>query len=914
MWKKMFEKFLGESLPLDVRQFHVILIITGMSCVAGTGASYLRNASMVWTWILVGVLFALPLLCFGVHKTKNIQDGSYLAVVIVSFIVYPVIFMTLGGLEGGMPVAFALLVVMTYFVSDNKKKLVVLISLQVVMLVLLGVMQYVHPEIMVPIAYKWKRYYDKTAITIVVTIGIVTIIKFQNGIYLKEKKKAEAAISFAKEANKAKSIFLANMSHEIRTPMNAIIGMLELILRADINDDVREKAYNIQNASVSLLSIINDILDFSKIESGKMRIVFERYRFSAVLDEVINMISIRLMKKDVELFVHIDPKIPSELLGDPARVRQILINILNNAVKFTDKGSITVSVSCRFRQEFVFLFINVTDTGIGIQEENINKIFTSFERVGEENHRNIEGTGLGLAICKQLLGLMGGSISATSEYGKGTTFSVLLPQKIVNREPMIQIEDERKKRVLVLEKTRQHAEVLSRFFTQLNVETLIVKNPANMREMLFKEKFTHLFIARGMYLIDEEFIKNHTQNTAVCVLINHSTPLQEYNNAMVLRRPLSGIAIAAALEGDVSKLSYNKISPNKQFTASKAKVLVIDDNEINLEVISGLLRYYKINLTLARSGKEGLRLLQSPKYDLVLLDYMMPELDGIQTLKMLRGKEGDYYKRLPVIALTANVVSGAKEMFLEAGFQDYIAKPIEIDKLEMVLLKHLPANVLEFSGEITGEQKAQKANPIEIKGINSVVGIKNCNGNRDNYVEILKITAREGRMKCRLLRECLKREEYQRYIVEAHGAKGAMASIGAIELGELAKKHEFAGKEENYDFLHNNIEEFAGMYEELIENIEVFLKDRETEEAKPTPKERATVAVSQTEIFEELKKIEKLLEDFEASLAEEEVSKLLFLEMDEKLRTNIKILKKQIEELEYDEALDFINSCLQESR
>lgn len=912
MWKRFLSNVLGKELALDKRVFHLTVIAGILTCVAGALSSYIRKVPMPLVLPIFGMLIFLLTLCFLIYKSGQFRMGCNIIVIAISIIVYPVLYITCGGIHSGIPACWVLLMVMTYFVSYDKLKLFGIICLQFIILVFMVIMEYSNPDLVIKIHSEIHYFIDVVACVTVSAVVIGTVVKFQSGIYLQERQKAKEAVLMTKEANKAKSLFLANMSHEIRTPLNAILGMIELILRADTSNEVREKAYNIQNASVSLLSIINDVLDFSKIESGKMVITLERYYISSVLTDIIHMISVRLLEKDVELFVHIDPKIPSELMGDQVRVRQILINLLNNAVKFTNSGSITLTIGCRFRQDNVFLFINVTDTGIGIKEENLDRLFLSFERVGEFEHRNIEGSGLGLAICKQLLELMDGSISVQSEFGKGSTFSVLLPQKVVDKEPVVQIKDIKKRKILVLEKTRQHADVLNRLFLLLGITTLVAKNLEELKYALENEEYSDIFISKGVYLREERYLRKHRKGSNLFILIDYNEPLLNYGNAIVLRRPLCCMTIAAALNGENNILNDNRLRQYKRFTAIGAEVMVIDDNLINLEVIKGLLHYYKINVTAVSSGKEALQLLQHPKYDLIFLDYMMPELDGIETLRLLRSKNEGYYKEVPVIALTANVVSGAKEMFLNAGFQDYIAKPIEVPKLELVLLNYLPTSVLQVSGDSLSEVEDKKVKIIDITGIDTEIGIRNCNENVENYINILKIVAREGKEKCALLKRCLKEEDYERYIVEVHGIKGAMMSIGALGLSTIAKNHEFAGKEENYKYIHNNVEVLLHTYEEIINEIEQYMvqarKDTDIEfKGKNAP-------FMQIDFMQALTEIEKMLLDFESSLANEKVDYLLSYKINEEVNRFLNNLKMQIEELNYDEAIEMIQVYLQESR
>lgn len=907
MLERLKNKFLSNKLPLEVRLFNVTLMGALFTCALATIGSYFGRVPIISTIIVGGVFLLLIFFGIAIHKTGRYKDGSNVALMLLSVIVYPIMYVTGGGIDSGMTIYWVLLIVMTFFITKDKNFLTIAVILQSVIFSGMVIIEYNYPQIITKFSNDISRCIDVVNAVIVSSIAIGLVIKFQNGIYLKESSKAENAVLLAKEANNAKSLFLANMSHEIRTPMNAILGMLELILRADISEDVREKAHNIQSASASLLSIINDILDFSKIESGKMIITLERYQFSSVINDVINMISIRLIGKDVELFVHVDPRVPSELMGDQIRIRQILINLLNNAVKFTQSGSITITIGCRFRHDAVLLMINVADTGIGIKKDNFDKMFLSFERVGEYEHRNIEGTGLGLAICKQLLELMGGSISVQSEYQKGSTFSVLLPQQIVNKEPMVYVDSEEKRNILVLEKTRKHADILKNTLTQIGIDAIVVESLECFKRALINEEYTNIFISKGMFEKEEIYIRKNCHNAKLCVLVDYNAPIMSYDNAIVIRRPICCMTIAAVLNGDNSKLNFSSIKMYNKFTAVGAEVLVIDDNLINLEVVRGLLAYYKINVTVAESGSQGLELLETPKFDLIFVDYMMPDLDGVETIRLLRKKEGEYYRNVPVIALTANAVSGAREMFINEGFQDYIAKPIDVSKLEMVLTSYLPQNLIQITEMNQDNMEVHESKIPDIPGIDSRIGIRNCNGNLENFLNILHFVITEGKEKCNLLQFYYGKQDYERYIIEAHGIKGAMSSVGAMELSEIAKGHELAGKEENYDFIDLNIEEFIKKYEELIYNIELFIQKEHEDKEIVTG-----IIIDSDTLHQELIILEKMIENYESSLAEEKVQELLSYNLNEEVRHNLEELKRQISELEYDKALRLIRNYQQE--
>ncbi|MDR2593186.1 MAG: response regulator [Fibromonadaceae bacterium] len=408
--------------------------------------------------------------------------------------------------------------------------------------------------------------FAKRMILILTVVQIVSVVLvFTSGLL---------GLIEANKANKAKTKFLAKMSHEIRTPMNAIIGMAELALRENMTSTVKEYILGVKQAGTNLLSIINDILDLSKIENRKLEIIPNNYLFSSMINDVVNIIKTRIAESELKFDIKIDSNIPNSLIGDETRIRQVLLNILGNAIKYTKKGFISLSVSGEIIENNVLLTMEVADSGIGIKPENLKNLFDEFVRA-DESKNYIEGTGLGLPIAKNLIKTMNGDISVKSEYGKGSTFTVKLPQKISSDE----------------------------LFDSIKNDNITIK-----------------------------------------------------------------------------------------FNAPNAKVLVVDDIDANLKVVKGLMQPYKMQVDLCTSGAEASEMVKANSYDLVFMDHMMPEMDGIEATKLIRemAKENPHYANLPIIALTANAVSGVKEMFLENGFNDFLSKPIDIINLNSILEKWLP--------------------------------------------------------------------------------------------------------------------------------------------------------------------------------------------------------------------------------
>lgn len=404
--------------------------------------------------------------------------------------------------------------------------------------------------------------------------------------HIKYMKELEEQREIADNANAAKSRFLANMSHEIRTPINAVLGMDEMILRESTEESIRSYAADIMSAGKTLLSIINDILDLSKVEEGKMEIIPVDYEITSLINDLVNMIRDRAAKKGLEFELKVDQNTPIGLCGDEIRIRQCVLNLLTNSVKYTEKGKVTLTVSFRKKsKDSIYLSFSVADTGIGMKSEDMEKLFSPYSRIEEKRNRKIEGTGLGMSITSQLLELMGTTLDVRSKYGEGSVFSFSVEQKVSTWD--------------------------------------VVGD------------------------------------------------------------------IRLSLDDAKNKLQVNR----ELFRAPDARILVVDDTEINLTVFKGLLKKTQICIDTALSGKEALELAEITPYDIVFIDHMMPGMDGLETLKLIRRLECN--ATTPAVALTANAVAGVRQMYLDAGFTDYMSKPIEGVKLEKLIIDMLPAQKVE---------------------------------------------------------------------------------------------------------------------------------------------------------------------------------------------------------------------------
>jgi PAS domain S-box-containing protein len=502
-----------------------------------------------------------------------------------------------------------------------------------------------------------------------------------------------AAEEAAKAASRAKSGFLAKMSHEIRTPMNAIIGMAELALRANDLNSAREHLITIKQAGSNLISIINDILDFSKIETGKLEIIPVDYLFSSLINDVINIIRMRVVDTQIRFLVNIDCKIPDALTGDEIRIRQVLLNILGNAVKYTEKGFVTLTVYGEPTGEnTVNLIIEVMDSGKGIKQEDLENLFVEYRQLDQEHNRGIEGTGLGLTITRSIVLAMGGKIDVYSEYGKGSTFTVTLPQIARSHKVLAEVENPDKKKVIIYEKREILADSLVLTTDNLGVSSKVVSTDAELNEWMMKQKFDFIFISFELYTNNKEEILKYESDAQIVILTEFGETIPD-SNLNVISMPAHSISIANILNGKTDKFSYDdKNELIVSFTAPQANILVVDDIITNLNVAKGLLSPYEAQITLCKSGMMALNAIKSNRYDLIFMDHRMPEMDGIETTRRIRamGDQDPYYTNVPIIALTADAVSGVKEMFLENGLNDFLSKPIDTIKLNSVLERWIP--------------------------------------------------------------------------------------------------------------------------------------------------------------------------------------------------------------------------------
>lgn len=657
-------------------------------------------------------------------------------------------------------------------------------------------------------------------------------------------------------AEQSKDDFMVNVSHEIRTPINAVCGMSEAILQENIPESVRRDVIDIQTAGRNLLSSVSNILDFSELESSKLELAEENYNITSTITDIINMALTLENGKQLELIVDCDANLPSSLLGDEQKFRRIVMNLLDNAIKFTKEGGIILRIRGRKEEYGMNLVVSVKDSGIGIERVDMEKIFVSFSQVNSKRNREEGGVGLGLAISQALVRRMGGFITLKSTPGVGSEFLFTIPQKVIDETPIVSIRNKNQIYAICYFNMDHfnyslvrdgYEELMAHMMEKLGIMMRNCRNLAELKRRMEYENYTHYFISWTEYCEDRAFFEALAKETTVVLILDYGQEIQPGSNMLRIYKPFTVLSIAAVLNGQ--KMMQNgeqHFALHHRFVAPEAKVLVVDDNAMNLKVMARLLLPYQIKVTMAGSGQEALDKLGSMEYDCVFLDHMMPEMDGVETLHKIRNKQGTYFQALSVIAFTANAIGGAREMFLAEGFDDFIAKPIELSVLERMLRRYIPAHKQmmaeeeemgsakrEFSQEDVeetldkqqipkdGQREPDDADALAAlgrAGINVQQGITYC-GDQEGFRDILKIYHTEGMKRRTKLEQFFKEKDWKNYVIIAHSLKSNSKGIGANELAELAMKLEMAGKEDKIDYIFEHHEELLDRHDELLKNL-----------------------------------------------------------------------------------------------
>lgn len=682
----LHDLIMSDELDVKHKLQNMLLTIS----IVGSGISvlivFLLNESLMSKALSTFCLLSLIIAFYISAVRRKKTAGTMIVFIVINLIIFPLMFYFNGGVYSGVPIWLTFGLIYPWLVCEGAMCIVMFVLNAIMTVVCFGV-QYWLPELfIVPTSRDLTQWIiiDSVQVIILVAAILGIAIKYQVYIYnqqqkkmLEQEKQLRDAMSLSDKSNAAKTDFLVRMSHEIRTPINAVLGMDEMILRESNDETILGYATNIQSAGQLLLAVINDVLDFSKIESGKLELIPAEYSIQQMMNDCYNMIIMRAEKKNLLLEIHNDPNMPSRLIGDEIRVRQMIINLLTNAVKYTSAGKITMTLGFqRISDDKIILKVSVRDTGMGISPENQQELFSDFNRLDETNTRNIEGTGLGLSITKRLVDKMEGKIGVESTLGVGSIFRFEIPQQIASDIPT------------------------GRF-----------------------------------------------------------TP---------------------------NRIITNEISKDyhERFQAPAARILVVDDVKLNIDVLKGLLKSTRVRVDAAYSGIECLGLVQKNSYDLIFMDHVMPEMDGVQTFQYMKKLVDCPNHNVPVIALTANAMAGAKEEYTALGFADYLAKPVQSDKLEQLLMEYLPADLILPADNNPPAKKKSGSRADDAPEFDSDEGLRWCCGDKELYCKILCMVNIDTR--AIQIDNAFRNSDWRTYERLCCGLKSASKTVGSERLSKLA--------------------------------------------------------------------------------------------------------------------------------
>ena len=790
------------GLPFRVRLFNILASLGFIISLCNGVLSYWNNGDRKLLLINTGIaLLSLSLLFYAYHS-KKYQRCYFITIVVIFMFLFPIMFFKSGGYKGGMPSFYIFGILFTIFMLEGWLMFFCVWLELIIYIFTIGIAYY-YPDTVIWFQSEKEIVVDVLTGVVVssASLGVAMYLHFR--IYKKQQIFLSQAREEAMEANRAKSTFLANMSHEIRTPINVMLGMNEMILRESESREVVQYAKSVERAGNYLLSLINNILDITRIESKKLDIIEEKFSLRQLVQEVCLIGAKQAEAKNLEFVVDVEETLPKYLEGDALHIKQVILNLINNAVKYTKKGKVFLEV-CQEEKQISF---SVKDTGIGIKKEDMEALFDMFMRADIKRHRNIEGSGLGLTIAKELCEQMGGHIQAESIYGKGSNFTVYFPLKDAGTEKI------------------------------------------------------------GQWKVVE------------------GEPVQE---------------------------------KRKKFFASEAQILLVDDSEQNIQVITSLLRRTGVQLDTAASGFECIEKVRNKKYHLIFLDYMMPEMDGIETFHRLKKEVNG--QSVPVIALTADVSTGIHQHFLSEGFSDYLSKPVMWEKLEELLLQWLPAELVSMkngAGEdwnITEKQLLDLKQKLKKWDIELSEGLRLLSGRISQYRKLAELFV-EYYMpnKEQLARSFERLQNTQKEIKNMtgliHTLKSNARAVGAIELYELSFVMEKKGKIQDVNYINKAIPLLFFEWERAVQGICFFIKYTEPFVLKNSEKnsqkqvEGDCLDESSEKTYKEAKKeLLCAIGRYQGKYAEEQIETLLSLEKDADQKKQLEKIQKSVRNLEFDEA------------
>lgn len=716
---------------------------------------------------------------------------------------------------------------------------------------------------------------------------------------VRERKSTEEMIARLEEINRRTEDFLANVSHELRTPINAVTGISSVMLKNETDSEKKKDLFTIQMAGQRLFGQIEDILDYTEIDNEKVSVSEEAYMISSIVNDVISENQMQEREYMPEMIFDLDAAMPASLLGDGKKIKKILKHLVNNAVKFTKKGGVYVRIHALVKDYGVNLCMTVSDTGEGISEEELEKITEGFYQTDGGRNRRAGGLGLGLPIVAGMVSYMEGFMQIKSEEGRGTVVSVSIPQRIADQKPLVTLKNRERlclacylnvEKYETPEVRDYYNETITHMVEGMDVSIHRVFHTDELKALTGICQITHLFIGSDEYEENSALFEDLADRMTVIVIADqHFVPLPGMR-AKLLRKPFYCLPIANMLNVETVQAEFS--FEEKRMLCPDVRVLVVDDEPMNLMVAEGIFREYEMQVKTVPSGLAALELCGKEDFDLIFLDHMMPEMDGVETLKRLRKLLADSERSAIIIAFTANAVSGAREMFFEEGFDEFVSKPIEMVELERILRNVLPKSAIRYADKehererkrdrqdnkqpeamqeqpVSDQSKQEKTDLLEKAGIHTKTGLQYCLDNTEFYEELLLKFASDADGKQEDIDRFFGQKDWENYGIMVHALKSTARMIGADDLSDQAKGLEDAAKSRDVEYIESHHENLLVKYKETAQ----LIRDIFSEEEK-SGEQKGYQEISGLEFRRRLKEIEDSLNTFEADKAKTLIEKL----------------------------------------
>ena len=914
---KNFIGFLrSDEVTIDAKGLYLVIIygiIINLCYAVGFIITPVDSPALLF--IAIGAIVFFLLILHLVNRYDEIGFFKYVVVIAVNFIMFPVNFFLTGNLINGSLLFMPLGIVFTFFLIKEKWSLLIF-AFEIVWYSFILTLPMYDFE-------KFSQYGQVIPRRLSTPIGFISaafapifIFIYQTVNYERTKQKLNESRHIIETARYNKSRFLANVTHEIRTPMNAIIGMNELILREELDPESRELAENIKTSSNQLLKIINNVLEFSKLDSNRMELYPTKYDFRTLMTDIIEAVSNEYASENTEFYAKIDPNIPRTLFGDNIRIKQIFMYLLFSTVHMLPHSRMSMDVKGEvdINTNTVLLSCTIAESGFGLSEVEIDAMLSAYTRYDSRQKSDYKGMGLELSICKEILELMGGSLSNKSVEGVGMSVNFELINYIIEDTPLVRINTTNDYSILIYTKDTEDQDVWIDILGQFQLYPNFVTGPNAFRQAIENRRYTHIFMDDMFYPMLKDTIRSAQINDEVYVLTEAGSIFSDFDNCKILRRPMTCLCVADALN-NVWKSSDYKVAQKKEaVTYPEGKVIIVDDSIVNLKVLEGMLQTFAVNITKCKSGAEALSILEREEFDLIILDQRMPEMDGIELLHLIR-KLDNANAMVPILCATADFGPEVSRMLLNEGFQDYLAKPVRRFYLERMLRKYMPAELavsifvddIPETKEKKQESNSEKGNEAPAKDpriIDFNTGLNNLGGQMDAFASVVNAYYNEGVKKTELVPKLLEDNMIDKYVVEVHALKSSSAAIGADAMATLFRELEFAGKASNLEYIESHSGKVFEIFKDVLEVVKDYLvKNGLMETTADEPEPEGEIVTLDPAVIDEL--IDQLAK-FNIKATEDKINECCGINYGSQINQAFRQIKSQLDIFDYHKAKELL--------